>query len=263
MEKQFIQLQNSVELAYQWINPTELKEDFVIVFLHEALGSIGQWRKFPQLLCDSLGAKGLIYERQGYGSSSPLTTKRDSSYLEKYALDEMPQVIRKLVPDKKTFLVGHSDGGSIALLYSSKYPENILGVITMAAHVIVEEVTLEGIQPAINAYQDGKLDGLKKYHGEKTEDIFYAWADTWLSEEYRNWNICNKIEQSIPSFILQGDQDEYGTEQQLELIESKLKNAATYLIPDCHHQPHLEKTEEINVLLKDWISKEIRRRKQN
>jgi len=133
----------------------------------------------------------------------------------------------------------------------------------MAAHVIVEDVTLAGIQPAIDAYQEGKLDGLKKYHGEKTEAVFYAWAHTWLSEEYRSWNICDKIEQSIPSLILQGDQDEYGTEKQLELIESKLKNATTYLIPDCHHQPHLEKTEEISVLLKDWISKEILKRKQN
>lgn len=263
MEKQFIHIKDFVEIAYQWVRPAELQEDFIIVFLHEALGSIDQWRRFPRLLCDALGAKGLVYERQGYGSSSPFSSKRDSSYLEKYALDELPQVISKLAPDKKIILVGHSDGGSIALLYASKYPENISGVITMAAHVMVEEVTLAGIQPAIDAYQAGKLDGLKKYHGEKTEAVFYAWAHTWLSEEYRSWNICDKITQSTPSLILQGDQDEYGTEKQLELIESKLKNVTTYLIPDCHHQPHLEKTEEINVLLKDWISKEILKGKQN
>src|SRR5690554_1168955 len=110
MTPSFIQINDNISIAYQWVIPREKKSDFTLVFLHEALGSIGQWRRFPQLLCDALGARGLMYERQGYGASSPLTSQRDSSYLEKYALEEMPQVMAQLLPNEKILLVGHSDG---------------------------------------------------------------------------------------------------------------------------------------------------------
>lgn len=255
MEKSFLQIDNNVNIAYRWIEPTELKDNTVLVFLHEALGSILQWRRFPQLLCDSLGLKGLIYERQGYGDSSPLMKERDSNYLEEYAVDEMPQVIERLLPKTKVMLVGHSDGGSIALMYASKFPENVASVVTMAAHVIVEPETTQGIYPAIEAFQAGKLDGLKKYHGDKTAAIFNAWFQTWLSAAYQQWTICSKIHQTLPSLILQGEKDEYGTKKQLELILEKLPNATTYLIPDVHHQPHLEQPEIVVGLIEDWVIK--------
>ncbi len=253
MEKYFLQLDNNVDIAYQWIEPNILKEEVTLVFLHEALGSILQWKRFPQFLCDSLGVKGLVYERQGYGSSSPLTKKRDSHYLEEYAVEEMPPIIQKLLPNSKIILVGHSDGGSVALMYASKFSQNVVGVVTMAAHVVVEEETINGIYPAIKAYQEGKLDGLQKYHGDKTDTIFKAWSETWLSEEYQQWNICDKIHQTIPSLILQGEKDEYGTKKQLALIKEQVPNALTFLIPNIHHQPHLEQPEEVAVLIKNWV----------
>lgn len=253
METAFIQLKDDINIAYRWVISEEQQTETIVVFLHEALGSIGQWKQFPQLLCNKIGAKGLIYERQGYGSSSPLTKSRNSNYLKEYAVEEMPQIINSLVKDQPIILVGHSDGGTIALLYAAAFPQNVQAVITMAAHVVVEEITLAGIQPAIEAYQAGKLKGLEKYHGNKTETLFYAWAHTWLSKEYRSWDICKEIKQTTPSLILQGDKDEYGTILQLDLIQNELENVTSYIIKDCSHQPHLEKKEEVSTLICEWL----------
>ena len=143
-------------------------DSIVALFIHEALGSIGQWKSFPQELCDELGVQGIVYDRQGHGNSSNFIEERDEHYLHHYAMKELPPFAEMVIPkDKKILLIGHSDGGSISLLYDHKYPARIAGMVTMAAHVINEPETIAGIQPAVDAYELGKLDGLKKYHGDK------------------------------------------------------------------------------------------------
>ena len=251
---------NNIALNYTLIKPKELRSDsIVLLFLHEALGSIGQWKNFPQDLCNELGLTGIVYERQGHGESSPFTVPRDHMYLHNYALQELPVFIENRLKGKKIILVGHSDGGTIALLHAHSYPSNIHGIITMAAHVINEPETVVGISPAVEAYKAGKLDGLKKYHGEKTETLFYAWADTWKSKEFANWNICNEIGSShIPGLFIQGAEDQYGTVEQLNLIQEKFTNTGkTVMIDDCGHHPHLEKSAEVISLIANWISDSV------
>lgn len=251
---------DNIELNHTALEPKMLRSDStVLLFLHEALGSIGQWKSFPQNLCDDLGLKGIVYERQGHGESSPFNASRDHMYLHNYALHELPAFIEDNVKGKKIILVGHSDGGTIALLYAHKHPSNIHGIITMAAHVINEPETVAGISPALEAYKAGKLDGLKKYHGEKTEALFYAWADTWRSEEFADWNICNEIGSSrIPGLFVQGVEDQYGTVQQLKLIKEKFRNTGkTVMIDNCGHHPHLEKMDEVIELISKWISDSV------
>jgi pimeloyl-ACP methyl ester carboxylesterase len=235
------------KLNYIEIEPEQVYFDsIVIIFLHEALGSIGQWKSFPEHLCNELGLKGIVYERQGHGKSSAFSQERDQYYLHNYAFEELPAFIESVIsPDKKILLVGHSDGGTIALLYASKFPQRISGIVTMAAHVINEKETIAGIQPAIDAYLEGKLDGLKKYHGEKTHDLFYAWATIWRDERFEDWNIVSEIGGDFPGLFIQGMDDQYGTPKQLELIQSKFKNGNTLLLDDCGHHPHLEKEKAV------------------
>lgn len=251
---------NNIELNYISIEPQKLRSDStVLLFLHEALGSIGQWKSFPQELCDELGLSGIVYERQGHGESPPFKESRNHMYLHNYALQELPVFIENRLKGKKIILVGHSDGGTIALLYAHRYPSNIHGIITMAAHVINEPETVAGISPAVDAYKAGKLDGLKKYHGEKTEALFYAWADTWRSREFADWNICNEIGSSDkPGLFIQGAEDQYGTVEQLNLIQEKfISSGKTVMIDDCGHHPHLEKSTEVISLIANWISDSV------
>ncbi len=235
-------------------NRTDFQENTILLFLHEALGSIGQWRNFPKLVCDSLGMNGFVIERRGHGDSDALIGERNENYLHDYAYDELHEVIQKILPGgKRVFLVGHSDGGTIALLYASKFPKFVSGMITMAAHVLNEPETRAGIQPAIDAFRAGKLDGLKKFHGEKTESLFFAWANTWLSEPFRAWNIVKDIEGiTCPLLAIQGKEDQYGTKLQLELIQNSVPQAEIAFLDFVKHHPHLEKSAEILSLVEGW-----------
>lgn len=235
-------------------NPKD--DSCVLVFLHEALGSIGQWKAFPQQLCNSLQINGIVYEREGYGNSSELQETRGIDYLHKYAWEELPELIDVLFPpEKKIILVGHSDGGTIALLYAARYPNKVKAVISMAAHVIVEDVTLRGIAPAVQAYNEGKLKGLEKYHGDKTEKLFFAWANTWNLPEFFDWNICSDIEVvACPVLAIQGVNDQYGTEQQVDLIVSSIgkDKVQKAMLHKCGHHPHLEVSDEVIQLVTEW-----------
>ncbi|MFT5860088.1 MAG: pimeloyl-ACP methyl ester carboxylesterase [Flavobacteriaceae bacterium] len=244
----------NIELHYEEILPDKLdSSSTILLFLHEALGSIPQWKKFPETLCSALSLKGIVYERQGHGGSSKFTEKRSATYLHDYALQELPSFINATFPADQTFiLVGHSDGGSIALLYANHYPDRVLGLITMAAHVINEPETIKGIYPAVAAYKAGKLNGLKKYHGDKTNDLFYAWANIWRDSSFSDWDISSEIGGSMPSIFMQGADDQYGTVKQLEIIQSKHSYAEIHLIHNCGHHPHLEQSEVVIQQIYAW-----------
>ena len=244
----FVTIKNDIHIHYQLLH-SEIQSDTVLVFLHEALGSIGQWKDFPERLCASLNLPGIVYERQGHGSSSSLTSQRGADYLEQYALNELPEFLDLVLKEQqKAILVGHSDGGTIALLYANTYNHRLHAIVTMAAHVINEPETLAGIAPAVKAYEKGKLDGLKKYHGDKTEDLFFAWADTWNAPFFRDWNICKKIDKvTVDALILQGWGDQYGTERQVDLILDHIKSnkKQKLMLEQCGHHPHLEQKEAV------------------
>lgn len=240
--------------------PSTERDNLVVVFLHEALGSIPQWRNFPTSLCKSIGLNGIAYERQGHGESSPLSAQRDKNYLHNYALIELPRFIEEILsPEKKIILVGHSDGGSIALLYASAFPKRVAGIITMAAHVLNEPETIAGIGPAIDAFRQGKLDKLKNFHGDKTEDLFFAWSNTWTSDDFQDWNIADDIKRiQVPTLILQGQMDQYGTERQLELMKNVLQNhCITVIFPGLGHHPHLEAMDSVVERISNFIQTEI------
>ena len=243
---------DSHQVNVQFLFADAVKDDAILlVFLHEALGSIGQWRDFPQLLCNQMGLNGIVYDRRGHGKSDVENTARGVDYLHQAAHVEFKKLMDILIPlDKKIILIGHSDGGTIALLYAAKYPKQIAGIATMAAHVLVEEETLSGIHPAIEAYENGKLDGLKKYHGDKTNNLFYSWANTWLKHDFKSWNIVEEIKGiKCPTIAIQGIEDQYGTEKQVNDIVSSLENAQGVMLENCKHHPHLEKTKEVIELI--------------
>lgn len=240
------------DIAYKTIGTIEESKP-VLLFLHEAIGSIVQWKDFPEILSNSLGLPAIVLEFPGYSFSSEYDKKRDGKYLHHFALDHLPAFINAIKLKQNLIIVGHSDGGTNALLYSSKYPEKVKGIVTMAAHVLNEDETKAGIQPAINAYESGKMKGLEMYHGQKTKSLFYAWAKTWLSDDFSNWNISNDIKNNnVPALVIQGEDDQYGTNEQVNIICGLLDNAEPLLIKDCGHAPHLDKPNEVIENIKSW-----------
>jgi pimeloyl-ACP methyl ester carboxylesterase len=218
-----------------------------LIFLHEGLGCISQWRDFPLAVSLATRLPAVIYERRGYGNADPLDAPRSARYLHEEALQSLPEVLRQLQIDD-AILIGHSDGGSIALIFAAVWPEKVRGIITEAAHVFVEEVTLAGIREAVRIYTSTDLpDRLSRHHGSNTETAFRGWSDTWLSPAFRDWNIEEYLPGvRCPVLAIQGRDDEYGTSAQIEAIVSGVSGPAEPLIvADCGHVPHLQARERV------------------
>lgn len=217
-----------------------------LVFLHDSLGCISVWRDFPDVVSAALGCHALVYDRRGYGESSPFAPEpRRPSYL----ADEAAMLIRVLdatgVGDAVLF--GHSDGGSIALLAAAHFPKRVTAVVTEGAHVFVEERTLEGIRAAKELLRTTDLrERLWRHHGEQTDAVTAAWIDVWLSPEFRDWNIERDLQAiHCPVLVLQGVDDEYGTAEQVRAIVDGVRGVSeAHLIAGARHTPHREAREE-------------------
>jgi pimeloyl-ACP methyl ester carboxylesterase len=228
----------------------------VLVFLHEGLGCTEMWGEFPRRLCGATGCRGLAYDRNGYGKSASLERSRTIDYMHEAARAELPRLIAALIPEEPYVLVGHSDGGSIALIHAAQRPALLRGVITEAAHVFVEPMALDGIRRAEAAYELGKLQGLARYHGEKTHAIFKAWSGTWLSPWFAHWNIEGLLPSiACPVLVIQGRDDEYGTEDQVKAIVSGSRGVAVpAMIDNCGHTPHREAADAVTRLMREFIA---------
>jgi pimeloyl-ACP methyl ester carboxylesterase len=211
-----------------------------LVLLHEGLGCIEFWRDLPAALAAATGRRTVVYDRRGYGRSSPCPDPRDIRYLHHEAHVHLPALLDRLAIDQAV-LIGHSDGGSIALLCAARFPERCAAIVTEAAHIYVDETTLEGIRRAVGAYESGNLrQALVPYHGERTEAVFRSWSDTWLAPWFRAWSIEAEIRAvRCPVLALQGAADPYGERAQVDGIVNAVGGPAWPLIlPDCGHTPH-------------------------
>ncbi len=216
-----------------------------IVFLHDSLGCIQLWRDFPKQLADVTNCNFLVYDRHGYGASDAFGPEpRDSGYLEKEA-DFLDALLAHLNIEQ-AILFGHSDGGSIAIIAAAKYPARIRAVISEAAHLFVEEITMNGIREAVTAYEHTALKRrLERYHGTKTDAVFWAWAGTWLNEAYREWSIEHFVSRiTCPVLVIQGVQDEFGSMKQVTAItDHTAGHAESMILENTGHNPHREKPE--------------------
>jgi pimeloyl-ACP methyl ester carboxylesterase len=219
-----------------------------LIFLHEGLGSIAQWRDFPRQLCQRTACPALVYDRLGYGRSSSCSRPRSIHYLHHSALDELPQVINALIPGQRFILIGHSDGGSISLIFGAERPPLLLGISTLAAHVFVDQITIDGVNNAERSFRQGGLrQALARYHGDKTDMLFASWADTWNSPWFRTWNIEYLLPSiEVPLFVIQGLDDQYGTPSQVEaIVRQSAGPAISLLLANCGHSPHRDAPEQL------------------
>ncbi len=248
-----IHLASGDDIYYRFIEGNTTQP--CLVFLHEGLGCTAMWRDFPDRLCQATRCPSLVYDRSGYGKSSPLQGPRTVRYLHDYALNELPAVLLKTIGDRPFVLIGHSDGGSISLIFGAEKPANLKAIITEAAHVFVEPETIRGIEAAVDAYERGHFRGLCKYHGEKTDILFKAWADTWRSEPFRSWNIEDLLPSiACPLLVLQGSRDEYGTDRQVEAIVAKASGRAVpVFLENCGHAPHRQQPDKVLQILTDYL----------
>lgn len=216
----------------------------MLVFLHEGLGSIAAWRDFPRAVADQLGAPALVYSRKGYGRSTHVTGPRVLDYLQREAWDVLPALLTALEVEKP-FLVGHSDGGSIALLYAMRFEPRAIAV--MAPHVFVEDVTLDGVRVTREAWDAGGLrERLARVHDDP-DGAFLGWNDAWLDPGFRHWNIEAELGAiRCPVLAIQGIDDQYGTMEQLDRIARGVRTPCTLLkLEQCGHSPQRDQPQAV------------------
>jgi pimeloyl-ACP methyl ester carboxylesterase len=213
-----------------------------LVLLHEGLGSVGLWREFPSALATATGGRTIVFSRYGHGQSDSPPVPRTPRFMHEEALDVLPVVLREMGAEDPV-VVGHSDGASIALIYAAEHRPR--AVVAMAPHVFVEEMCLNEIRRAREAYVDEGLRERMARHHRNPDAAFYGWNDVWLDPGFRAWDITDSVARvQCPLLLIQGERDQYGTLAQLDAIERLARGPVRRVHLNCQHAPHLEQPEE-------------------
>jgi pimeloyl-ACP methyl ester carboxylesterase len=224
-----------------------------IVFLHEGLGSVSMWRDFPQRVADATGCEAVVYSRRGHGRSDPRTAPLSVSYLHDEALIVLPALLERLRIERP-ILLGHSDGASISLIYAGSVPNAASAVIAMAPHVMVEELSVASIAQARVAYETTDLRRRLSRHHADADAAFWSWNRIWLDSAFREWNIESRLPSiACPILAIQGEDDEYGTMEQIERIARQARDVAVVKLADCRHSPHKDQPDATLAAIKAFV----------
>jgi pimeloyl-ACP methyl ester carboxylesterase len=212
-----------------------------LVLLHEGLGCVSMWRDFPERLRAASGCSVFAWSRRGYGGSSAAPVPWPVGYMHDEARHWLPLVLKATGFDD-VVLIGHSDGASIAAIHAGEDPVPVLrGLVLMAPHFFIEDVSVASIEQARLAYEAGDLRRrLERHHGANVDGAFWGWNRIWLDPAFRGWDIQAPLRDiEVPTLLVQGADDEYGTLAQVEAAQAAMAAPlATVVLPECRHSPH-------------------------
>jgi pimeloyl-ACP methyl ester carboxylesterase len=248
-----------MRLEYRMIGPRPDAAP-TIVMLHEGLGSVGLWGDFPDKIAAAAGAGVFVYSRAGYGKSSPGKLPRSTRFMHEEACDVLPRVLNA-IGFQRGFLLGHSDGGSIAAIYAGSVQDHrVRGLALIAPHFFTEEMGLAEIVRAREAFTSGKFrEKLSRWHAD-VDCAFRSWSEPWLDPQFRKWDITESLCYiRVPVLIVQGEQDQYGTLKQLETAqEACYCPVETAVLPGVRHVPQREAPELTLKIVTDFINRLLR-----
>jgi len=251
----------SVHIEYQWLGAQSSTAP-LMVFLHEGLGSVSMWRDFPAALCDALQCRGLVYSRPGYGQSTARAAQEawGPDFMHRQAHGLLPALLQALGIDPardRLWLLGHSDGGSIALLYAAQFSDQIAGAVVLAPHILVEDVSLVSIREARRAYVETTLRQRLARHHADVDSAFYGWNDVWLQPGFRQWNIADTLcTITCPLLAVQGEDDVYGTLEQIRGIARAVPHCQLLEMAHCGHSPHQDRREDLIAGIRNFFSQQ-------
>jgi pimeloyl-ACP methyl ester carboxylesterase len=261
---EFVELdwgERCVRIEHLWLRRTETAAP-LLVFLHEGLGSVSMWRDFPLALCEALQCRGLVYSRPGYGQSTPRATDEawGTDFMHRQAFEVLPALFEALGVDTakdKPWLFGHSDGGSIALLFAARFPDQVAGAIVVAPHILVEDISVASIAEARTAYRQSNLRQRLARHHADVDSAFWGWNDIWLLPAFREWNITRELSTiTCPLLAIQGVNDEYGTLEQVRGIARLTPQCELVKLADCGHSPHRDRQDRLIEAVKDFYQQQ-------
>ncbi len=252
-----------VRVEHEWIAP-ERGGAPLVVFLHEGLGSLSLWKDFPQRLCDAAGCRGLVYSRPGYGRS----TARDAEtawgldFMHRQAHEVLPALLDALAINSAAeppWLFGHSDGGSMALLYAARFPHHVAGAIVLAPHILVEDLAVASITQTRSEFLETDLRQRLAKHHDDPDTAFWRWNRIWLHPPFKQWSIEAEIAAiGCPLLAVQGTDDEYGTLEQIRGIARRVPQTELLELPACGHSPQRDQPEALICAATEFIQRHRR-----
>jgi pimeloyl-ACP methyl ester carboxylesterase len=219
----------------------------VLVFLHEGLGSISMWKDFPVALAAAAGLPALVYDRYGHGRSDPLEAPRAADFLEREATIVLPELLA-LEGITRPVLVGHSDGGSIALLHAATFPDSPVACVTLAAHVLFEPAMRAGVGGVRERFRtDPELRRRLGRHHRDVDRLVEDWTGIWLAPDRPEWTMVDKLAAiTCPVLVLQGERDEHGTAVHVDAIRAGVGGRVeTLVLKGVGHVPHLDAGDQV------------------
>jgi pimeloyl-ACP methyl ester carboxylesterase len=242
--------------AKRWSQETSTpRGNAPIVLFHDSLGCVELWRDFPERLARTTARSVIAYDRMGFGKSDPHPGALDGSFVREEAHGAF-SALRKQLEINSFVAFGHSVGGGMAVACAATYARDCRALITESAQAFVEERTIEGILDAKRAFErEGRLDRLKKHHGDKARWVLHAWIDTWLAPDFASWNLDEDLRRvQCPVLAIHGDNDEYGSIRHPERIgELTVGHSVIEILPECGHVPHREKESVVVEMVKGWL----------
>lgn len=236
---------NGQQLEVAWWGTSSLQ--LPIVLLHEGLGSVSMWRDFPAALAERTGRRVMAYSRFGHGQSDLPAVLHTTRFMHEEA--RLLPGILATAGIEGAILLGHSDGGSIALIAAAEAPQHVAALVLEAPHVFVEEISIATIRDRALAFADPQGDLRRRLgrHHANVDAVFHGWSDVWLNPDFRKWNIEEYLPRvACPVLLIQGQEDQYGTVEQIAAIERQLAGRSERLIlPDCGHSPHRHQREQV------------------
>ena len=217
-----------------------------LVFLHEGLGCVARWRDFPRRVAEATGRAALVYSRRGYGQSEPAELPRRLTFMHEEALDVLPALLEEEGIDD-AILIGHSDGASIALVYTGAIGRGVRGIVAIAPHVLVEDVCVRAITKLREDYLDPSTEVRQKLakHHAHVDATFLGWAAVWLDPGFLAWNLEEYLPGvRVPVMVIQGADDEYGTLAQVDAVCRGVSGPSERVIlSSCGHVPQRDQPE--------------------
>ena len=240
------------ELEYQWVGREGGRPP--LVFLHEGLGCVAMWGRFPRALAAATGTRALAYSRFGYGGSAPLPAARTARFLHDEALLVLPELLQR-VGVRVPVLIGHSDGASIALIHAATHP--VAGLILEAPHVFAEDLTVAGVAGIRDRFgHDAQFrDRFGRYHGDAAL-VVRQWSEVWVSPAFADWTIEALLPQiDCPILLLQAEHDPYGSLTHLERIARLSRGPVrTVVLPGEGHAPHRDRRARVLRRMAEFVT---------
>lgn len=217
-----------------YVMASGIAESPPVVLLHHGLGSTRAWRRQVEALADA-GFHVIAYDRWGYGESEARPALSVPGFE-----DDLCDLLALLdhLQLGRASLVGHSDGGTIALYFAAAHPERVVCLVTIAAHIYVEPKMVSSMLGVRQNFENDAnfRHSFQRVHGEKYQQVFDNWFYGWAKPEHLSWDMRPLLQQiRCPALVIQGLRDEHATPRHAEDIAEAIPGAELWLVPGVGH----------------------------